>query len=143
MYESVKNATLPSEREHATQYIIKNKKFKKGGIYALHDWSHFRMTIDYPKDFEAIKFLIQNSRPNAGYVEYIVLLTKHFDIALKNMRITRNTGLLKSLKRDAKVKFKKHLCTSMNPIGNPILLLCWKLAAFAILYFYLAKSKII
>lgn len=100
LVEVAKKAKLPSEREHLTQYIIKHKKFKKGGVYATHNWSHFRMTIDYPEDFEVIKFLIENSKPNAGYMDYIVLLTKRPDIAIKNTHITRNTGLLKSLKED-------------------------------------------
>lgn len=104
--EAAKKAKLPSEREHLTQYIIKRAKFKKGGVYAPYDWSHFRMTIDYPEDFEVIKFLIENSQPDAGYIDYIVLLTKYPDIALKNMHIVRNTGLLKSLKEDKSFKKK-------------------------------------
>jgi len=104
LYEAAKKAKLSSEREHLTQYIIKRAKFKKGGVRAPYDWSHFRMTIDYPEDFKVIKFLIENSRPDAGYVDYIVLLTKNFDIALKNMHIIRNAGLLKSLEEDKILK---------------------------------------
>ena len=105
--EAAKNAKLSSEREHATQYIIKRAKFKKGGVYAPHDWSHFRMTVDHPADFEVIKFLIKNSKPDAGYMDFIALLTKYPEVALKNMRIKRNEGLRKSLKADAKEKFKR------------------------------------
>ncbi len=107
LHEAAKKAELPSEREHATQYIIKRAKFKRGGVYAPRDWSHFRMTVDHLEDFEVIEFLIKNSKPNDGYMDYIYLLTKHPEIALKNMRIIRNEGLLKSLMEDAKEKTKR------------------------------------
>lgn len=97
-------AKLSSEREHVTQYIMKNKRFKKGNLSAEYDWSHFRLTVDDPKDFEVIKFLIKSSKLTAGYLDYISLLTKHPEIMFKNMHITRNEGLLKSLKEDKIVK---------------------------------------
>ena len=98
--ESAKKAKLPSEREHVTLYINKNKKFKKGNLSAEQDWSHFRLTVDNPADFEVVKFLIKNSRQDASYLDYISLLTKNPEIMLKNMNIVRNEGLLKSLKED-------------------------------------------
>jgi spore coat polysaccharide biosynthesis protein SpsF len=101
LYESAQKAELPSEREHPTLYIIKIKKFKKGNLNAEHDWSHFRLTVDNPADFEVVKFLIKNSRPDASYLDHISLLTKNPKIMLKNMNIIRNEGLLKSLKEDA------------------------------------------
>ena len=100
--ESAQKARLGSEREHMTQYMIKNKKFKKGNFTAEHDWSHFRLTVDEKKDFEVVKFLIENSKPTAGYLDYISLLKKNPEIMAKNMYITRNEGLLKSLKEDKK-----------------------------------------
>jgi len=98
--ESAKKAKLGSEREHITQYMIKNKKFTKGNFTSEHDWPHFRLTVDEKKDFEVIKFLIENSKPNANYLDYISLLTKNPKIMLKNMNIIRNEGLLKSIKED-------------------------------------------
>lgn len=100
LHESAQKSKLGSEREHMTQYIIKNKKFKKGNFAAENDWPHFRLTVDNPEDFEVVKFLIENSKPNASYLDYISLLTKNPKIMLKNMHIIRNEGLLKSLKKD-------------------------------------------
>jgi len=101
---SAKNAKLASEREHVTQYMIKNKRFKKGNYSALSDWSHIRLTVDEPADFAVIKFLIKNSQRTASYLDYISLLTKNPEIMLKNMHIIRNEGFLKSLKGDYKIK---------------------------------------
>ncbi|HLD27438.1 MAG TPA: hypothetical protein VJB39_01160, partial [Patescibacteria group bacterium] len=87
-------------REHVTQYIIKNDFFKKGNYQAQYDLSNFRLTVDNPKDFEVIEFLIKNCSPTAGYLDYIALLKKNPEIMSKNMHIARNEGLKKSLKED-------------------------------------------
>ncbi|PIP73517.1 MAG: spore coat protein [Candidatus Lloydbacteria bacterium CG22_combo_CG10-13_8_21_14_all_47_15] len=106
LIEAAQKATLPSEREHMTQYIRKQKKFKKGNVSASHNWAHFRMTVDEPEDFDVIKFLLTHTTHDASYMDYIVLLSKNPDIMLKNMYITRNSGLLKSLQEDEKQKSK-------------------------------------
>ncbi len=100
LIESAEKAKLASEREHLTQYIVKNKKFKKGNFAAAHDWSHFRLTVDNPEDFEVISFLIKNSKITDSYLDYISLLTKNPKIMIKNMKIKRNEGLIKSLRED-------------------------------------------
>jgi spore coat polysaccharide biosynthesis protein SpsF len=101
LYESAKKAKLPSEREHVTLHITKSKKYKKGNFLAPHNWSHFRLTVDTPADFAVIKFLIEKGGSEAGYLDYISLLTKNPEIMLKNMNIVRNEGLIKSLREDA------------------------------------------
>lgn len=106
LYEAAKKAKLPSEREHVTLHITKNKKYKKGNFSAPHNWSHFRLTVDTPADFLVIKFLIEKGGPNAGYLDYISLLTKNPEIMLKNMNIVRNEGLIKSLREDKKSSLK-------------------------------------
>ncbi len=100
LYESAQKAKLPSEREHVTLYITKNKKYKKGNFAGLNDWSHFRLTVDTPADFAVIKFLIEKGGSDADYLDYISLLTKNPEIMLKNMNIIRNEGLIKSLKEE-------------------------------------------
>lgn len=102
--EAAQKANLLSEREHVTLYIRNNKKYKKGNFSSPHDWSHFRLTVDEPADFEVIKFVIENSRLDAGYLDYISLLTKNPGVMLENMNIIRNEGLLKSLREDFIVK---------------------------------------
>ena len=55
-----KNARLQSELEHVTPYIINNSdvrggKIFKGKNYACEkNYSHIRMTVDEPRDFELI-----------------------------------------------------------------------------------------
>ncbi|MFH1662267.1 MAG: Gfo/Idh/MocA family oxidoreductase [Candidatus Falkowbacteria bacterium] len=97
------NANLLSQREHVTQYIIKNNKFKKGNLSSRNNLGHFRLTVDEPKDFEVIKFLIENCELDASYLDYIATLTKNPEAMIKNMNIVRNEGLIKSLKEDYKI----------------------------------------
>ncbi|MFA6551013.1 MAG: glycosyltransferase family protein [Patescibacteria group bacterium] len=97
---AAQEAKLASEREHVTLYIRNNKKYKKGNLAAPVNWSHIRLTVDEPADFEVIKFLIKQSKINAGYLHYISLLIKNPKVMLKNQHIIRNEGLFKSLQKD-------------------------------------------
>lgn len=99
-----KEAKLQSEREHVTLYIRNSKNFKRVNLESEHDWSHYRLTVDEQNDFEVIKFLIDNSKPEASCEDYITLLKKNPQIMEKNMDITRNEGLQKSLKNDFEIK---------------------------------------
>lgn len=94
---------LQSEREHVTLYIRNRDGFKKGYTSTKKKISHYRLTIDNPEDFEVIKFLIENSKPDAGYLDYIKLLNAHPEIAQKNMHIKRHEGMIKSLKNDYEI----------------------------------------
>lgn len=102
--EAARKAKMSSEREHVTLYIRNNPKFKKANLESPYDFSHIRLTVDRMEDYEVIKFLIENSKKDAGYLEYISLLTKNPEIMLKNFKIIRNEGLIKSLKEDKIVK---------------------------------------
>lgn len=104
--EAAAKAVMSSEREHVTLYIRNNPKFKKINLASPYDFSHIRLTVDQPEDYEVIKFLIENSKSDAGYMEYISLLTKNPKILLKNFKIVRNEGLIKSLKEDKVVEIK-------------------------------------
>lgn len=95
------NAQLLSEREHVTLYIKKNNKFKKANFLAKFDFSHFRLTVDYENDFKIVKFLIKNSQISDGYLKYVSLLTKNFDLMSLNMHVVKDEGLLKSLRNDS------------------------------------------
>jgi spore coat polysaccharide biosynthesis protein SpsF (cytidylyltransferase family) len=99
--EAWKKARLASEREHVTSYIWKHgKKFRNANLTAAADFSFMRLTVDRPEDIDVIKFVIQHSSLDAGYLHYISLFTKHSDVFLKNMHITRREGYIKSLKED-------------------------------------------
>lgn len=94
-------AKMASEHEHVTLYIKQNESFKRGNVCAEHDFSHFRLTLDEQADFEVLKFVIENTEPEDGYLEYISLLTKNPDVMFRNMTIQRNEGLKKSLEQDS------------------------------------------
>lgn len=93
-------AKLLSEREHVTQSIRKNPENKKGNYRSEKDYSNYRLTVDEPKDFEVIEFIITKSRPDASYLDYIALLNNNPLIREKNKHINRNEGLEKSLRED-------------------------------------------
>jgi len=112
LIEAAQKAKLPSEREHVTPYITKSKKYKKGNLTAPSNWSHFRLTVDEPIDFEVIKFLIKNSKITDGYLDYISLLTKNPKIMLSNANIIRNEWKLKALIDDR--KFKKQYAKKIH-----------------------------
>lgn len=85
LIESAKKSRSLFEREHVDEYILRRKKFKKGNVSAGHDFSCFRLTLDYPEDFEVIKFLIERSKITVGFKCYIAILTKNPDIMFKNV----------------------------------------------------------
>lgn len=101
LFEAAEKANLLSEREHVTPYMRSQAHLKKGNVVAPHDFSHMRLTVDEPADFEVVSFLIEHSPEDAGYLDHIALLTKHPDIMLKNMHIKRNEGWEKSLRNDS------------------------------------------
>ncbi len=99
-------ASLISEREHVTPYIWKNSSFKGGRLFTsdnygfIHDFSHFRLTVDEKEDFEVIRFLIENTDMDSAWMDYIALLTRHPDKMLRNASYDRNEGYRKSLDED-------------------------------------------
>jgi spore coat polysaccharide biosynthesis protein SpsF (cytidylyltransferase family) len=58
-------ALKPSEREHVTFYFWNNPHaFRCKRIDHVPDWSNYRVTIDYPEDFEVIKAIIEHFGKN-------------------------------------------------------------------------------
>jgi spore coat polysaccharide biosynthesis protein SpsF len=50
-----RETTKPTDREHVTPYIWRNSEsFKLGKLYAEHDYSHLRFSVDRAEDFELI-----------------------------------------------------------------------------------------
>lgn len=109
LFEAAEQAKLLSEREHVTPYMRSQAHFKKGNVVAPHDFSHVRLTIDEPADFEVVSFLIEHSAEDAGYLDHIALLTKYPELMLKNMRIKRNEGWEKSLRNDVAAEQSKEI----------------------------------
>ena len=100
-----KNAKLQSEREHVTPYIRNNADGKGDDIFTTinypcqNDYSKIRMTVDEPRDFDLIEFLINKLGIEKSWLEYTNYIIDH-DLTKMNNKIIRNEGLLKSLKND-------------------------------------------
>lgn len=101
---ALKNASLPSEREHVTPHFYNNpNKFKIGLLKSKEDLSGLRLTVDYSEDFEVVRQVFEalyekNSR--FGMYEIIDFLAGHPEIASLNSKYIRGEGLRKSLKED-------------------------------------------
>ena len=112
-YKSLKeawlHAKLPSEREHVTPYIWKNKeKFKIISIENEKDLSFHRWTIDYKEDFEFVEKIFNNLyKKNQIFLmnDILEFLSNNTSIIPRtNKDIIRNEGYLKSIKSENQLK---------------------------------------
>jgi len=88
-------ATTDYEKEHVDEYVLQSDEFKKGNYAIDADYASYRLTVDNPEDFKVIKFLIENTAPDATYLDYIKLLDEHPEIKKINSHIGRNEGAQK------------------------------------------------
>ena len=96
-------AVMASEREHVTQYIIKNSSYKKGSVTSLVDKGAERWTLDTEEDYKFIKNVFRKlypANPWFGADDVYSLLDAEPGLKDINSGITRNEGLLKSVKND-------------------------------------------
>lgn len=96
-------ANMASQREHVTQYIIHNDKYKKYNVTNEVDLSDKRWTLDNEEDYELIKEIYQRLSVNHqifGIKEILSMLDENPELEQINRRITRNEGLNKSLLND-------------------------------------------
>ena len=100
-----KNAKLNSEREHVTPYIRNNANGEGENIFTTinypyeKNYSHIRMTVDEPRDFDLVKYLIENLGTEKTWLEYTGYIIEN-NLTKLNEGIIRNEGFLKSLKED-------------------------------------------
>ena len=100
-----KNAKLKSELEHVTPYIRNNSDGKGDDIfssmnYACQDnYSHIRMTVDEPRDFDLIQYIINQLGTDKSWLDYTNYIIQN-DLTKINDKIIRNGGFIKSLKND-------------------------------------------
>ena len=98
-------AELKSELEHVTPYIRNNANGKGDNLFSAinyaceQDFSHIRMTVDEPRDFDLIEHLIQKLGTEKTWLEYTDYIIENNLIKI-NDQIIRNEGLLKSLNED-------------------------------------------
>ncbi len=99
------NAKLPSEKEHVTFYFWKTGLFNCYKFNYKHDYSSYRLTIDYPEDFEVVKMIFENLyniNKNFDIEDIINFLKKNKDITIKQKKIKKNDGWERSFLEDQK-----------------------------------------
>ncbi len=97
-------ARLLSEREHVTLYFKNNAVlFRMGQFECGQDLNGMRWTVDEPRDFEfmcRVYEALYPENPHFGMRDILGLLELHPEMLEINGSITRNEGLIKSLKSD-------------------------------------------
>ena len=93
-------AKKTSEREHVTPFIRNNPQlFTVKNYNHQPDLSHYRWTVDEPKDFELITKIYQNLYPENPYfnlADILNLIKRQPELSKINQHIIRNEGLIKS-----------------------------------------------
>jgi spore coat polysaccharide biosynthesis protein SpsF len=104
LVEAKNNATLPSELEHVTQYVINRPDQFKTRVYEFNqDLSHLRWTVDEPEDFILVEKIYQalySKNPFFLTEDILNLLKNRPSLEKINNKFIRNEGLYKSLKED-------------------------------------------
>ena len=96
------NAKLPSEREHVSPYIEKNKdKFKIHNMKYVSDLSHIRLTIDRENDLLFVQKIINQIKKNPILMNDILkVLEKNPELLEINKNYVLDEGYKKSLSDD-------------------------------------------
>lgn len=105
--EAWKEAKMAAQREHVTQYIIHNDKYKKSCVLSKENHGDERWTLDTKDDLRFIERVYEelyDSNPFFNYEDIITLLNKKPEIRKINSGSIRNEGLIKSLNNDFIVK---------------------------------------
>lgn len=105
--EAWKEAKMASQREHVTQYIIHNDKYKKSCVLSKENHGDERWTLDTKDDLRFIERIYEelyDSNSFFNYEDIITLLNKKPEIRKINSGSIRNEGLIKSLNNDFIVK---------------------------------------
>ena len=99
-----KEAKLVSEREHVGPYLNKHPElFKTGGLNLFEGLSHFRWTVDEPRDYELLKTIYERlDREDHIFLtnDILRLMRNEPDLISLNTGIIRNEGYAKSLRDD-------------------------------------------
>jgi len=97
-------AKKPSDREHVTFYFWKNtNKFSTYRYDLKKNYSRYRLTIDYPEDYEVIKVLIAALYPKKklfSMLDIINYLDSHEDVMKINQNIKPFTGWTSAFQKD-------------------------------------------
>ena len=98
-------ATLASEREHVTPYIINNSTFRGKSTFRSmsfecpFDFSSVRLTVDEQIDLDTIGRVYRNVGPNGSWDDYVKFYLMNFT-EMGNAGIERNEGYKKSFEAE-------------------------------------------
>ncbi len=104
-----KNAELPSEREHVTQFVFDNNEFRIGNVKNNVDLSYMRWTLDERKDFEFLVSIIKRIK-NKPILKNDVLeiLSREPSLLKVNSGIDPDYGIKTSREKDIDFLKRKH-----------------------------------
>ena len=106
--KTFESAILPSEKEHVTNLMYKNKSKKVMRIDNKLDISSYRYTIDNKDDYKIFKFLIKNFDYNKilnfKTKEMVKFLKNHKELTSYQKNLKRNYGWESSFRKDKKFK---------------------------------------
>ena len=113
LHKAWQHAVKPSDREHVTFYFWNNPStFQCKRIEHKKDWSGYRITIDYPEDFDVLKAIIEHfGAINSSIVNDISMddivnfLDVNPDVFCLNKKYTRGLGWKPALERDKQLGF--------------------------------------
>lgn len=104
-----RNAKKPSEREHVTFYFWKNPELFSVLKYNLkEDLSQYRLTVDYPEDFQVVKSILTSlypKNPLFSVKDIVDFLRNNPDIHKINANIESNQGWQSAYEKDKKAGF--------------------------------------
>jgi spore coat polysaccharide biosynthesis protein SpsF len=104
-----REAKKPSEREHVTFYFWKNPQLFSTFRYDLpENLSKYRLTVDYPEDFEVISSVFTTlypQNPQFTMEDVITFLEAHPNIMARNAHIASNLGWQPALEKDRQMGF--------------------------------------
>src|SRR3990167_1201376 len=101
-----RNAKLPSEREHVSPYIWKNKQEFRVEYLRPNlpvNVSRFRWTVDEPEDYQVVKTMLEDLHiedRHSTIMEQLGWSFTHPEVVALNEGIKRNEGYELSLKED-------------------------------------------
>lgn len=102
-----REALLASEREHVGPYIEKHPEiFKSGSLKKFSGLSHYRWTLDEPRDYEFLQRVFSRLYQQDQIFlasEVLALLENAPELMKLNNDIVRNEGYLRSLIKDENV----------------------------------------
>ncbi len=105
-----KNSKLPSEREHVTPYIYKNKKnFRIFNLTNSKDLSKYRWEVDRENDLKLVRMIVAKIMDRPILTKNIIdLFSKEPNLIKINQTDIPDEGYIKSLKEDKEFRETKN-----------------------------------